>query len=524
MLERLHSRQSREAVLGVRLRWAENGREDGHVGTDRGDRAQWRSAGVSGSRRRLSGRGRATSLLLLGCAVGVLATLVFRLAPQEIRQTSSLVPSPVATGPPASAALPASLFAHLPTGLADFEQAVQAVASLPDLRALGDRALVDWIPVPANRPHLQGPLRVDYALDVALTERVFKVLRKARARRAHAIVLDPNSGRVLAYASTDVAQFPPNRAYPAASLVKVVTAAAALDRAPEVAREPCRYLGNPYKLTRSRLHPPKTGRESSLERSLAMSNNQCFAQLAVNAIGDEALMDTLDRFGWLDSPAPGHDAGIVELGEGEYDLGRLGCGLAGCRITPLHAAQLAATLVRGELITPWWIDRVLDARGHDLPLPPVPAPESVMSEDLAQELRRMLVRTTTGGTARSAFRNARGRPLLDGVKVAGKTGNLSGRDPKGRYEWFMGVAPADRPSVAVAVVQIHDDLWWQNSSQIAANVLHEVFCERSRCRAELAARYTGTLGDAVTPVFLNAEARVAGKPTERATAVAAPSF
>ncbi len=133
-----------------------------------------------------------------------------------------------------------------------------------------------------------------------------------------------------------------------------------------------------------------------------------------------------------------------------------------------------------------------------------------MSEDLAEELRRMLVRTTTAGTARSAFRNARGRPLLDRVKVAGKTGNLSGRDPKGRYEWFMGVAPAERPSVAVVVVQLHDDLWWQSSSQLAARILHEVFCERSRCRGGLAARYTGSLGDAVTPVFLNAAGTAAG--------------
>ena len=34
---------------------------------------------------------------------------------------------------------------------------------------------------------------------------------------------------------------------------------------------------------------------------------------------------------------------------------------------------------------------------------------------------------------------------LGDVRVAGKTGNLSGKDPKGRYEWFMGVAPAESP-------------------------------------------------------------------------------
>lgn len=494
----------------------------------------WRQTRV---RPRMSRRGRLSLAFLLSCALGVLAAPLLLSTLAELRraspgtepgtelETGQLgVPAtrpPVASPPPQSVALPASVLAQLPSGWDQFEQAVQEVASLPDTGALGARTLVEWVSVPTN-PSLRGPLRVEYALDVTLTERVFKVLRKANARRAHAIVLDSNSGRVLAYASTDVEAFPPNRTYPAASLVKVVTAAAALERAPEAAREPCRYTGSPYKLTRSRIHRPARGRESSLERSLAMSNNQCFAQLAVNAVGDQALMEALDRFGWRDSPAPGHDAGVVDLGDDDYDLGRLGCGLAGCRITPLHAAQLAITLVRGERVTPWWIDRVVDAQGHELPLPPLPAPKRVMSEDLALELRKMLVRTTTGGTARSAFRNARGRPLLDNVQVAGKTGNLSGRDPKGRFEWFMGVAPADRPSIAVAVVQMHDDLWWQSSSQLAASILHEVFCERSRCRAELAARYTGTLGDAVTPVFLNDEVQVAGNPLPRVSATAAP--
>ena len=71
----------------------------------------------------------------------------------------------------------------------------------------------------------------------------------------------------------------------------------------------------------------------------------------------------------------------------------------------------------------------------------------------------------------------------------------------------MPPAPADQPSVAVAVVQMHDDLWWQSSSQLAASILYEVFCERSRCRSEFTGRYTGTLGDAVNPVFLNDERR-----------------
>jgi cell division protein FtsI/penicillin-binding protein 2 len=166
---------------------------------------------------------------------------------------------------------------------------------------------------------------------------------------------------------------------------------------------------------------------------------------------------------------------------------------------------MAASLATGESVEPWWVDRVLDGRGEELLLPRRPANRRILTPVLAEELRGMLVRTTTRGTARSAFRDRRGRPKLGSIHVAGKTGNLSGRDPKGRYEWFIGVAPADDPSVAVAVLQVHGDLWWAKSSQIAADVLSEVFCERRRCEPELAARYTGALGSAVAPVFLSGE-------------------
>jgi cell division protein FtsI/penicillin-binding protein 2 len=396
-------------------------------------------------------------------------------------------------------AVPASLLSRVPAEAEGLER-VEAASSPLDLPG---PYYVESMDLPADARGLRGPLRVEYAMDAELTERILRVLSRARVRRGHVIVLDPESGRVLTYVSTDPESFPPDQTYPAASLVKIVTAAAALHRDPSAVDRPCRYTGNPYRLRRSQIHPPRRGREVSLERALAMSNNHCFAQLAVHAVGGDALLGALRRFGWLEEPAPGHAAGRASVGDDEYDLGRLGCGLAGCRITPLHAVQLAATLAHGERVEPWWIHRVTDADGRELALPRPGPRRRVMTERLADELRGMLVRTTTRGTARRAFLNRRGRPLLDDVHVAGKTGNLTGSEPRGRYEWFAGVAPADDPSVAVAVVQLHDDLWWQNSASLAAGVLQQIFCERNRCSAERAQRFTGTVEREVTPLLLS---------------------
>jgi len=400
--------------------------------------------------------------------------------------------------------------AAAPDGLAVAERPPRAIVErLPaspgalDLRVLGTAGddagfasdssaygrLYETFPLRDASSGWASPLRVEYTLDAELTRAVFRVLRNGRVKLGHVIVLDPATGRVLSYASTDIDRFPPTRSYPAASLVKVITAAAALDQAPSIANLPCRFRGSPYRLTPARLDPPKVGNTVSLRRALATSNNQCFAQLAVHAVGERPLMEAISRFGWLAEPAPAHAAGSADPGEDRYDFGKLGCGLAGCRITPLHAAQLAATLARGELVAPRWIERVVDAEGRELPLSDSAAPRRVLSPELAAELRGMLVETTRSGTARRAFRKRNGRPLLGEVQVAGKTGSLSGKNPGGRYEWFIGAAPAAEPRIAVAVLLVQGELWWRNASQIAAEVLRVVFCTDGPCSDQGVARW-----------------------------------
>ena len=404
-------------------------------------------------------------------------------------------PAPQRRGPRNDLA-PDELLSRIPITAARLEELLAAgPASASDVRHL-----VELVPPPASRADLAPPLRVDYTLDRELMREVFEILERGHVELGHAIVLEPTSGRVLAYASTDPVRFPPDRTYPAASLVKVITAAAALDGSPELARQECRYVGNPYRLTRSRVDPPRSGNSVTLRKALATSNNQCFAQLAVHRIGSDGLLGAIDRFGWLSPPAPVHPAGEARASEDPLELGKLGSGLAGSRITPLHAAQLAATLVRGQRVEPYWIAAVSDGSGRRLSVPHAPAME-VLTPELAKELRSMLVDTTERGTARRAFRTRRG-PLLGPVRVAGKTGSLSGRDPDGRYEWFVGVAPADEPKIALAVVLVQQPRWWVTPSQVAAETLKVIFCSPGPCRPEAADRW---LADPAPPALRSVE-------------------
>ncbi|MEN8181847.1 MAG: penicillin-binding transpeptidase domain-containing protein [Myxococcota bacterium] len=441
------------------------------------------------SRRQMLLRGRLTLLLLVLLGIASADWLIRVAAGGESRAAADPLAivrpaGPEPAGPPAPPLAPAQVLSRIPVTRAlweDLESRAPASASTRN-------RIVELVPRPDSRPDLAGPLAVEYTLDTDLMHSVFRILKRGRVALGHVIVMDPATGRVLVYASTDLERFPPDRAYPAASLVKVITAAAALHHAPEASRDSCRTVGNPYRLTRRRIDPTKGGRAVSLRRALATSNNQCFAQLAVHQLGSHNLLGAIDRFGWLLPPAPLHPAGEVEpAGEDEFALGKLGSGLSGTRITPLHAAQLAGTLARGRRTPPFWITQVRDGEGHPLLLPRQPA-SVVMTSDLARELREMLVDTTVRGTARRAFRTRRG-PLLGPIRVAGKTGSLSGTEPRGRYEWFIGVAPADDPRVVVAAVVVQGSRWWVTPSQVAAEVLKGVFCPRGVCDPEAADRW-----------------------------------
>jgi cell division protein FtsI/penicillin-binding protein 2 len=425
-------------------------------------------------RRRMTLRGRMT---IAGLAL-VLAAAVFALWPEGEGATAEApTAQPLAPAPPAELVLSGALAAP------PVSRAAQEGLELRGGRYHRDFAGPD-----------QGVGSLRYTMDPDLSARVWRVLEQGRVALGHVLVMDVETGVLHVYASTDPERFSAAGTYPAASLVKVVTAAALMERAPVASRGTCRYQGSPYRLSRRRLKAPKGGREANLKRALATSNNQCFARWAIHSIGAHPMLEAIDQFGLLRVPAVGYPAGVAsDPGTDELALGKLGSGLDGLKITPLHAVQLAASLANGSRVEPRWVDAAYGPQGQPLEIVTPPPAAPFLDPALTKRLRTMLIDTTRRGTARRAFRTRRGRPLLGEVTVAGKTGSLSGHDPDGRYEWFVGVAPADHPRVAVATVAVQGPLYWMSASQLAAEVLKQVFCHSGACQDDAADRLGRTV-------------------------------
>ena len=426
------------------------------------------------------------AIALLGFAFGLLAISWLR-GTQIPISLPAVATAPVHSSPPALSPVPAvpdEVLAILPPSVR------LGAAAAPG--TIGVDRVIERIEWPSADPGLRGPLEIEYTLDADLNRHVVKALEAVEL--GHVVLLDPDDGRVLAYASTEPKIFPATRPYPTASLMKVVTAAAVLEQAPEATQRPCRFSGSPYYLAQNLLDPPSRGHTATFVQALAMSNNQCFAQLAVHELGSLAVIDAMDRLGLLEPPGPGHRAGEVDPVHDRFELGKLGSGLAGSRISPLSAARLAAVLAEGQVVTPRWIERVRDADGQELRMPEPVAPHTVLRAGIPHELRSMMIETTVRGTARRAFRGRDGRGLLDPIEVAGKTGSLNGKDPDGHYEWFIGLAPAEDPTVVVATLVVNRGQWRRTASQVAAEVLRGVFCRDGVCRPAPARAVAQTSG------------------------------
>ncbi len=398
---------------------------------------------------------------------------------------ASGAPGAVSAGGPARAPAPAAQLEHraarlLPPGVRSSRRAGGLGWTAPGSSGSGVDRRVELVRAADSEERLE----VQYTIDPQLDAQVRALLETSGVELGHVVLMDPHSGEIFSYVSTEPALFPALRAYPTASLMKVVTAAAVLRNAPEAALRDCRYLGSPYaELDPADLRAPvRGGWVDPFSRALAISNNPCFARLAVLDVGAEALIDEMQRLGLLESPAVLHEPGRVDPIEDELDLANLGSGLAGSAVTALAAARMSAVLADGQLVRPHWIAGVRDGRGELRWRPPTRA-RRAWSPALADQLRELMVGTTTHGTARHAFLDEAGEPRLGPVRVSGKTGTLSGSDPDGRYHWFVGVAPAEAPTLSLATLVVSRPGEETGAVDVAVGVLDSIFCHHGRCRA-----------------------------------------
>jgi penicillin-binding protein A len=253
---------------------------------------------------------------------------------------------------------------------------------------------------------------------------------------------------------------------------KLVTAAALLEQGVSPGEEVCFHGGHHRLDPRLLTDDPRRDRRCvSLEAAFGKSTNVVFAKLAGRGLDASALRSTAARF-LFNTPIPfprAVEQSTARIEDDAFQLANTAAGFGPVRLSPMHAALLAAIVANGGVfVPPVLVDEVQGA-----PSPPAAEPWRVVDEAVAAALAEMMRSTVTDGTARRTFH--RSNSALRGVQVAGKTGTLSDKDPYRDYTWFVGYAPADNPVVAVATVIANDRRWRVHAPAVAREALEVYF-------------------------------------------------
>jgi penicillin-binding protein A len=328
---------------------------------------------------------------------------------------------------------------------------------------------------------LDGGGRIELTLEPPLQKLAAQLLANADPERGAAVLVSVESGRVLALAGRARAQPERNDASlaltawaPAASVFKLVTAAALLEEGVPPGERVC-YHGGLHSLEDDNLDEHAGDRTcKSFAFGLERSQNAVIGRLAFDYLDPRRLERKARALGFGAAPELELPAATSELSvPGEpLAFARMAAGFWHTTLSPLHGAWLAATIARGgETVPLHLVERVVDEEGETL-RPSLAPVRRAIAEPEARALAEMMIGTTERGTARVAFHDRRTRKrALGRVLVAGKTGSLNRAAPFLAYSWFVGFAPAERPEVAVAVLLGHDEEGRVKAAEVARELL-----------------------------------------------------
>jgi peptidoglycan glycosyltransferase len=355
----------------------------------------------------------------------------------------------------------------------------RADAASPVLRA-------DTIRVAGHRyvAELANGGRAELTLDPRLQQSTENLLRAFQIPFGAAVVVSIPDGRVLALVgqsaadprlgATDLAL----RAWaPAASVFKVISATALVENGVMGSTRTCYHGGVSSILADNLVDLPAIDRRcDTLAFGLGKSQNAIIAKLATQHLSADELTRVGRSFGFGEAipfELPVEPSQLDVPGEG-LEFARTAAGFWHSTLSPMHGALLAAAIANhGQMPAPTLIDRAVDRDGRPI-APAMANARHVVDAAAAREVGRMMELTTRIGTAKGTFRDKRGRRLLP-FEVAGKTGTLSAETDHGYvgYSWFVGYAPAERPTIAFAVVLGNNPNWRIKATYVGRHIVSE---------------------------------------------------
>lgn len=359
---------------------------------------------------------------------------------------------------------------------------------------------------PSYTPAVNG-LNVVTTIDIGIQQVVEAALEKAyktyTPKGCSAVVLDPQTGRVLAMAnlpSFDLNAPPRNDiatlnaqsrntlvvdCYEPGSTFKVVTALANVNQALKGDKSAKSldyiYSSNRYReLAGGRIKcwsDHKNGKHSNQTLALALNNscNPCFTDIALS-LGTKTFYSYITALGFgkktgIDFPGEASGVIIPENSVKIGDLARIGFGQS-VSVTPIQlAAAVSAAVNGGNYYKPYIVDKITTEDGRLVESFSPTLKGQVATIKASAILAGYLEDVVTSGSGKNAY--------IEGYKIGGKTGTaqkfVDGKIAQGKYVMsFVGFMPSNKPEYLCLVI-VDEPVGGNYGSTVAAPVAGQIF-------------------------------------------------
>ncbi len=335
-----------------------------------------------------------------------------------------------------------------------------------------------------------GRYTIRTTINAKLQNYITRLQNRSRTLQSAVVVLNPYDGRVIAMADHDANGSTGNLSlradYPAASLFKIVSAAAALESAGFTLDKALYFKGRRHTLYKNQLKTSK-GRwstKTTFRKAFALSNNSVFGKLGIYDLGQDVLTVYAEKFLFnkpisFDLPlemsniqVPTDNFGLAEIASG-FNKKTL--------ISPLHASLLAAVAVnRGEMPIPWMVETVQDDTGNIVYNADPGVPNSAVSSQTASDLKALMQDAARYGTSRKAFRRLRRKRLFKKFDLGAKTGTINDKMDQFKYDWLTAYAltPDGTRGICIGIIGVHGKILGTRSTELGRAIINYYFSSK----------------------------------------------
>ncbi len=313
-------------------------------------------------------------------------------------------------------------------------------------------------------------LCVKTTIDPDLQKFIRHKLDTRTARYIGIVVMDPESGRIMAMTGYDRKNSGINpcteKIFPAASIFKLVTATAAVEKCGLMPDSDLKYHGAKHTLYKSQLKIHWKHRENhiTLTDSFAQSVNPVFGKLGIHYLGKKSLDTYARSFGFnkpMNFDLPVKPSTII-IEDEPYQWAEVASGFnRSTKISPLHGAIMVSAVISGSgrMVRPSLVEQIEDGQGRILYKRHTEKFDTVFSKKCTNAIRKLMRETIHTGTCRKAFRGYETHKVLSRLDIGGKTGTINSRVHENRrFDWFIGFAKEKKGNkkIAISAVVVHE--------------------------------------------------------------------